>query len=185
MRNALQNRGVHSVPYISSTTVRLGRASRQRALPTSSTPDAQEAHEAPLSMQPLRTYIVEDSQVIRENLIATLEELVPVEVVGTAEDEATALYWLARPSNHADLLIVDIFLKAGSGLGVLRAASALAQRRHVVVLSNYATPDMRRKCLELGADRVFDKSNDIDALIHYCGRLAAGEAGHSGHGALT
>jgi hypothetical protein len=30
-----------------------------------------------LFMQPLRTYIVEDSQVIRENLIATLEELVP------------------------------------------------------------------------------------------------------------
>ena len=69
-----------------------------------------------------------------------------------------------------------------SGLGVLRAASALAQRRNVVVLSNYATPDMRRKCLELGADRVFDKSNEIDALIQYCASLVAG---HSEHGALT
>jgi DNA-binding NarL/FixJ family response regulator len=52
------------------------------------------------------------------------------------------------------------------------------------MLSNYATPDIRRKCLELGADRVFDKSNDIDALIAYCARLAAGEAGDSGRGAL-
>ena len=129
-------------------------------------------------MQPLKTYIVEDSPVIRENLIATLEELVPVEVVGTAEDESTAVQWLARQGNQADLLIIDIFLKGGSGLGVLRAASTLAQRRNVVVLSNYATPDMRRKCLELGADRVFDKSNEIDALIQYCGRLAAGETGH-------
>jgi len=129
-------------------------------------------------MQQLKTYIVEDSQVIRENLIATLEELVPVEVVGTAEDESTAVQWLARKGNQADLLIIDIFLKGGSGLGVLRAASTLAQRRNVVVLSNYATPDMRRKCLELGADRVFDKSNEIDALIQYCGRLAAGETGH-------
>ena len=133
-------------------------------------------------MHPLKTYLVEDSQVIRENLIATLEELVPVEVVGTAEDEATAVQWLVRAGNHADLLIVDIFLKTGSGLGVLRAASALAQRRNVVVLSNYATADMRRKCLELGADRVFDKSNEIDALIQYCTSLAAG---HSEHGALT
>jgi hypothetical protein len=33
---------------------------------------------------------------------------------------------------------------------------------------------MRRKCLELGADRVFDKSNEIDALILYCCRLADG-----------
>jgi DNA-binding NarL/FixJ family response regulator len=129
-------------------------------------------------MQPLRTYIVEDSQVIRENLIATLEELVPVEVVGTAEDESTAVQWLARPSNEVDLVIVDIFLKAGSGLGVLKAASSLPQHHNVVVLSNYATQDIRRKCLELGADKVFDKSNEIDALILYCGRLAAGETGY-------
>jgi DNA-binding NarL/FixJ family response regulator len=128
-------------------------------------------------MQPLRTYIVEDSQVIRENLIATLEELVPVEVVGTAEDESTAVQWLARPSNEVDLVIVDIFLKAGSGLGVLKAASSLPQQHNVVVLSNYATQDIRRKCLELGADKVFDKSNEIDALILYCGRLASGETG--------
>jgi DNA-binding NarL/FixJ family response regulator len=99
-----------------------------------------------------------------------------------AEDEASAVQWLRQPGNHADLLIVDIFLKGGSGLGVLRSASLLSPRRHVVVLSNYATPDMRRKCLELGADRVFDKSNEIDALIQYCASLVAG---HSEHGALT
>jgi len=34
---------------------------------------------------------------------------------------------------------------------------------------------MRRKCLELGADQVFDKSNDIDDLILYCNKLAAGD----------
>ncbi|MBC7956470.1 MAG: response regulator transcription factor [Cytophagales bacterium] len=129
-------------------------------------------------MQPLRTYIVEDSQVIRENLIATLEELVPVEVVGTAEDESSAVQWLKQPSNSVDLVIVDIFLKSGSGLGVLKAANELQKKHNLVVLSNYATQDIRRKCLELGADKVFDKSNEIDALILYCGRLAAGDTGH-------
>jgi len=133
----------------------------------------------------VRTYIVEDSPVIRDNLIATLEELVPVEVVGTAEDEATAAQWLTRPENHSDLVIIDVFLKAGSGLGVLKAARAPPSGRKLVVLSNYATPDMRRKCLELGADRVFDKSNEIEALILYCGRLASGEPGNSSHGALA
>jgi DNA-binding NarL/FixJ family response regulator len=130
-----------------------------------------------LYMQPLKTYIVEDSQVIRENLIATLEELVPVEVVGTAEDESTAVDWLGSPGSAADLVIVDIFLKSGSGLGVLKVATDPVRKRHVVVLSNYATADIRRKCLELGADRVFDKSNEIDALIQHCARLATGETG--------
>lgn len=126
-------------------------------------------------MQPLKTYIVEDSPVIRESLIATLEELVPVKVVGTAEDELTAVQWLTRPGNEAALVIVDLFLKGGSGMGVLRSAHSANNGRKMVVLSNYATPDVRRKCLELGADRVFDKSNDIDALIAYCGALAAGD----------
>ena len=129
-------------------------------------------------MSQLKTYIVEDSPVIRESLIATLEELVPVDVVGTAEDESTAVQWLAQPHNQCDLVIIDIFLKAGSGLGVLRAANEVPRRYTTVVLSNYATKDMRRKCMELGADRVFDKSNEIEALILYCGRLAAGETGN-------
>ncbi len=129
-------------------------------------------------MHPLRAYIVEDSQVIRDNLIATLEELVPVEVVGTAEDETTAVQWLQRAGNSVDLVIVDIFLKSGSGLGVLKVTHELPLRHNVVVLSNYATQDIRRKCLELGADKVFDKSNEIDALIQYCTRLAGGETGH-------
>ena len=123
-------------------------------------------------MTPLQTYIVEDSPVIRENLIATLEELAPVRVVGCAEDEYGAVQWLQQAGHPTDLVIVDIFLKSGSGLGVLRAAQALAPPRRLVVLSNYATPDMRRKCLELGAERVFDKSADIDALIGYCNGLA-------------
>ena len=123
-------------------------------------------------MSPLKTFIVEDSPVIRDSLIATLEELVSVEVVGTAEDEDSALKWLQQPQHAVDLVIIDIFLKAGSGLGVLRAASAMPQGAKRVVLSNYATLDMRRKCLALGADKVFDKSHDIDALIAYCGTLS-------------
>jgi hypothetical protein len=35
---------------------------------------------------------------------------------------------------------------------------------------------MRRRCLELGAHRVFDKSNEIDGLIEYCDQLAVGQA---------
>jgi len=128
---------------------------------------------APETMPTLKTYLVEDSLVIRENLIATLEELGPVEVVGHAGDEAGAVRWLGSADNRADLVIVDIFLDGGSGLGVLRAVAAMPARRHLVVLSNYATDDMRRHCLAAGAERVFDKSRDIDALLAYCGELAA------------
>jgi DNA-binding NarL/FixJ family response regulator len=135
-------------------------------------------------MAHLRTFIVEDSPVIRENLIATLEEMVPVEVIGTAEDESSATQWLGKSDNACDLVIIDIFLKSGSGLGVLQTARQAQAARKLVVLSNYATPDMRRKCLQLGADKVFDKSNEIDGLISYCARLASGDETSTGLGAL-
>ncbi len=126
-------------------------------------------------MPPLKTFLVEDSPLIRESLIAMLEDIAQVEVVGTAEDESSAVIWLNNPENHADLVIVDIFLKVGSGLGVLRNARAATRNSKTVVLTNYATDDMKRKCLELGADMVFDKSNDIDALINYCSDMTDGE----------
>lgn len=119
-------------------------------------------------------YLIEDSPVIRENLIATLEEMAPVTVVGCADSEGAATAWLAAHDAPDDcrLVIVDIFLRGGSGLGVLRAMADPQGGRRVVVLSNYATPEMRRRCLELGADRVFDKSDDIDALLDYCDEVA-------------
>ncbi len=120
----------------------------------------------------LQTYLVEDSPVIRQSLITTLEELSAVRVVGTAEDEGNALAWLSDPAHRVDLVIIDIFLKGGSGLGVLRGIHQLALRCHVVVLTNYATEDMRQRCLALGASRVFDKSNEIEALIAYCDKLS-------------
>lgn len=126
-------------------------------------------------MPTLKTFLVEDSALIRDSLTATLEELLPLRVVGSAEDEVGALGWLGVPGHEVDLVIVDIFLKGGSGLGVLRAARSLPCAGRLVVLSNYATPDVRRRCLDLGAAQVFDKSNEIDALIQYCAQLAAGE----------
>lgn len=125
-------------------------------------------------MSTLKCFIVEDSPMIRDNLVATLEEMLPLRVVGTAEDEAGAVAWLKGGddgSGDCDVVIIDIFLKAGSGLGVLRAAQADRQRRNLVVLSNYATADMRQRCKELGADRFFDKSNELEKLIDYCDEL--------------
>lgn len=116
----------------------------------------------------LRTYIVEDNATIRENLIGTLEELASVRSLGWAEAERDARAWIAGNRGQWDLLIVDLFLKQGSGLGVLEACQDRGREQRVVVLSNYATPDMRKRCAQLGADAVFDKSNEIDALVDYC-----------------
>ena len=116
----------------------------------------------------LKTYIVEDNATIRENLIATLEELADVDAVGVSETENESKQWLSQNLDRWDLAIVDLFLKQGSGLGVLAACRGRHPQQKVVVLSNYATNDIRQRCAQLGVDAVFDKSNEIDALVDYC-----------------
>lgn len=121
---------------------------------------------------PLMTcFLVEDSPVIRQNLIATLEEMLAMKVIGTAEDEPGAKAWMTAADHRCDLMIIDIFLKSGTGLAVLEAARRWSPSTKLVVLSNYATSDMRHRCMELGADRVFDKSSELEELLAYCEEL--------------
>ena len=120
----------------------------------------------------IKAFLVEDSPVIRENLVATLEELVPLKVLGYADSERSALAWLDDPQHDCDLVIVDLFLRQGSGMQVLAYLGRTGRAADRVVLTNYATADVRRQCMGLGASRVFDKSGEIDALIEHCLVLA-------------
>lgn len=115
-----------------------------------------------------RAYIVEDSATIRQNLIETLQELALVDPVGIAETENEGREWLARNDDYWDLAIVDLFLREGSGLNILEACRYRKPGQKMIVLSNHATNDVRWRCAQLGADAVFDKSTEIDALLEYC-----------------
>lgn len=125
-------------------------------------------------MPTIRAFIVEDNPTILSNLVTTLEELTGTRVVGSANNEADAVQAMRQQGGALDLIIVDIFLAAGNGLGVLEAAQSMALSAQRVVLSNFATPEIRRRSLALGAARVFDKSRDLDALIDYCDELSRG-----------
>lgn len=124
-------------------------------------------------MKKIKAYLVEDSPVIAENLIATLDELAGVEVVEYSGSEYDAIAWLRRADNEWQVAIVDLFLREGSGLGVLEACRDREPGRRMVVLSNFATSDVRCRCDQLGVDAVFDKSTELDNLVDFCRQLGA------------
>ena len=127
-------------------------------------------------------YLVEDNPVIRDNLVAALEELVPMRILGSAASEADAVRWMDAPHPRCDVMIVDLFLNTGSGLGVLRALQSRNLSCRPVVLSNYVNTDMRNRCLALGALQVFDKSTDIDELVAWCAAIPPPEIAASAAG---
>ena len=119
-------------------------------------------------MQNLMTYLVEDNPIILTNLIETLSELSRVEIIASSASQSEASEWLQRHDGSWHLAIVDLFLKQGSGLGVLAACRDRAPHQKVVILTNYATPDIRERSAALGADAVFDKSTELDRLMNFC-----------------
>lgn len=125
----------------------------------------------------LNAVLVEDSRTIRDTLTPALSELANMEVVAVAETAKDAIDTLTQRAEEWHVAIVDLFLKQGSGLEVLTACKARRSNQKVIVLSNYATADIRRRCSALGADAVFDKSTELDNFFDFCVSLSA-NGGH-------
>lgn len=125
----------------------------------------------------LRVVLIEDSPRLRELIADMLGELDGIRVVGEASEEAAALRLLAEHS--ADLVIVDLELLAGSGFGVLRALACEPGRYgrpRAVVFSHHDHPQLRERCRQLGAERFFNKADQLDEMIDFlmaCRRRAA------------
>jgi len=109
--------------------------------------------------QPLRVYLVEDSPIIRERLTESLSAPGRIDVVGHADTEQAAV--AALVGAEWDALVLDLQLKQGTGLGVLKAiAPTRPAGSKVIVLTNYAIPQFRDRSVALGADFFFDKSRE-------------------------
>lgn len=118
-------------------------------------------------------YLVEDNEVLLSSLITLLKEVVHLDVGGSASTEDQATAWLREQGLGWSLAVVDLFLLQGSGLGVLTSCRDRQPWQKVVILTNYATPDIRRRALALGADAVFDKAVELNEFLDYCGQLKA------------
>jgi DNA-binding NarL/FixJ family response regulator len=115
-----------------------------------------------------RAFIVEDDQLVYDSLAEFLRHAAKVQLVGRATGETDARTFLAQNPASWDLAIVDLFLAEGSGLGVLEACRSLRPGQQVVVLTSYATRQMRARCLALGAAAVFDKTSQLADLVAFC-----------------
>ncbi|MEO8652668.1 MAG: response regulator [Ramlibacter sp.] len=116
----------------------------------------------------LQAYVIEDNATIRENLVGTLEELTCVHVAGSSATEDEAIAWLESNGDRWELVIVDLFLKQGSGIHLAQRIRRQRPSQKIVVFSNYINASVRKRCAQLGVDAVFDKSTEIDALVDYC-----------------
>jgi DNA-binding NarL/FixJ family response regulator len=114
-------------------------------------------------------YLVEDSAPIRAIDAEMLTRLPDVHVAGEAAgvDEAIAGIRATQP----DAVVLDLHLKGGNGIDVLRAIHAEAPQIVFIVLTNHPTPQHRRLCLDAGARHFLDKSNEFTRVNEIVGAL--------------
>ena len=67
----------------------------------------------------LNIYLAKDSNIIAQDLISTLEEICAMKVTGFGATQAKASCWLIWRDVHWYLAIIYLFIREGSGLGVL------------------------------------------------------------------
>ena len=116
-------------------------------------------------------YLVEDSPAIRARLATTIRGIEGARLVGEAGTVGEAIEGIQ--STRPGAVILDLQLEDGSGLDVLRAVYPSAPALHVAVLTNYATDQHRRACMDAGAEFFLDKSSDFPRIREIVQRWTA------------
>lgn len=120
----------------------------------------------------LRVLLVEDSPLIRERLAESIADPGRIEIIGQADSEQAAIGMLSAAP--WDAMVLDLQLRHGTGLGVLRALiSRRPPNTKVIVLTNYAFPQYRAKSMALGADYFFDKAREYHRVREVLDDLAS------------
>ncbi len=110
----------------------------------------------------MRIVLVDDSLEVRQRLRSLLSEMAGTEVVGEAASVSAALE--LAPTCRPELVILDLRMPDGSGFEVLAQLRQMVPPPKVVVFTNYPDAAYRRRCAQLGASCLLDKSKDIDHL---------------------
>jgi DNA-binding NarL/FixJ family response regulator len=120
----------------------------------------------------MKILLVEDSEAIRVRLRALISELCCVTDVLEASGELDATRLAC--SESPDLIILDLKLAEGSGLGVLKSVIGCIPTSRVAVLTSHAETPYRKKCLDSGAQWFFDKAEGFGGVCRVVTDLCAG-----------
>ena len=111
----------------------------------------------------MKILIADDSSLIRthlSDLITTCRD--DIEIY-TSSDMHSTVECLEMCAIH--VLILDIQFPDGSGFSVLEFLKHIESKPFVMVLTNLINETVRKKCLQLGADLFFDKTEDYEKVI--------------------
>ncbi len=122
-----------------------------------------------------RVLIVDDSALIRERLVAQLQQLEGIEIVGQAETAEQAISALRQLK--PDAMTLDLRLPDGNGLNVLRLIQSEHLPTAVIVFTSYPHPQYEKRAQAAGAYAFLNKARDFAKISDLLGTLMEGGQG--------
>ncbi|MCW2832051.1 MAG: devR 1 [Nocardioides sp.] len=124
-------------------------------------------------VQPIRVFLLDDHDVVREGLRFMLERH-GFEVVG---ESATAAEATARiPALHPDVAVLDARLPDGSGIEVCRAVRSIDPKIQVLILTSYDDDEALFAAIMAGASGYVLKDIKGGDLVGAIQQVAAGNS---------
>ena len=122
---------------------------------------------------PARVLIVDDHELLRDGLRLMIGNEPDLEVCGEAEDEAEGMQQVrnARP----DVVIVDIGLKSGNGIELIKRIKAHDPAVHIVVSSMHEERLYGERALRAGAEGYANKQEPATTIIQAIRRVLQGK----------
>ncbi len=117
----------------------------------------------------MKVFIVDDSALVRERIIAMISEHPGVEIIGQAKNAQEGISSILKLK--PDVVILDIRMPGGNGIEVLKNIKKNKSAPTIIILTNYPYPQYRKKCMEAGADYFFDKSTEFNKIIEVIKKL--------------
>jgi CheY-like chemotaxis protein len=108
---------------------------------------------------PIRILVVDDSTPSRLVMEELLGELGGYEFLGHVSSEGDATDWMQRNPPMWQAVILDLVLQEGSGFNLIGRFKQHHPNGHIVVFSEFASPAVRARCIDLGASAAFRKSD--------------------------
>ncbi|HEX3664280.1 MAG TPA: response regulator transcription factor [Rhizomicrobium sp.] len=135
-----------------------------------------------MNTRPSKVFLVDDHPLLREGLAGLINRAPEIKICGEAETASDALEGICR--TKADAAIVDLSLKEGSGIELIKAIRSNAPNTAVLVLSMHDERRYAERCIRAGArgyvmkaelaTRVVDALRDILAgRIHISEQMRA------------
>jgi DNA-binding NarL/FixJ family response regulator len=120
-----------------------------------------------------RVVIVEDHPVLCDGLKQLISSQPDVECVGTADNTSEAKRLVEECK--ADLMVLDLRLKAGDALDFIKTLRVECPQVKVLVLSQYDELIFAERALRAGASGYIMKENTTDEVLRAVRKVLAGE----------